>query len=124
MKENRKVVGALGESVVIDYLKKKRYQILEQNYRCKCGEVDIIAKDGEYIVFIEVKTRKDNDYGTPSEAVNYYKQKRIVQVAKYYMILKGQEFNARFDVIEVFGTCAGGKLLNGRINHIKNAFWA
>jgi len=121
---NKIEIGKSGEEEAINFLKRNKYKILNRNFKTKFGEIDIIAKKNGEIVFIEVKTRKDNDYGTPSEAVNYYKQKRIVQVAKYYMILKGQEFNARFDVIEVYGTCAGGKLLNGRINHIKNAFWA
>lgn len=123
MKQNKKLVGTTGEEIVADYLKKKKYKIIRQNYQCRFGEIDIIAADGEYTVFIEVKTRKDADYGEPSEAVNYFKKKKIIQMAKYYLMTQEKDIDIRFDVIEVFGEFCDGKFVPTRINHIENAFW-
>ena len=114
MKRLNKATGMKGELQVQKFLEKQGYKILESNYACKLGEVDIIAKDNDYIVFIEVKTRNDLLFGRPCEAVTPYKQNKIRAVAKYYLMMKKQsEENVRFDVIEV---------LEDEINHIKNAF--
>lgn len=78
------------------------YTIIEENFRCKSGEIDIIAKEDNEIIFIEVKTRTSNRYGEPIEAVNRIKQKHIVLTASYYVFLNHlNESNIRFDVIEV-----------------------
>ncbi|MBR5388228.1 MAG: YraN family protein [Clostridia bacterium] len=110
----KKLLGKVGEKKAADYLKKKGYKILERNYKNPFGEIDIIARDGEYTVFTEVKTRTTDDFGAGSEAVDNKRRQRYVRAAKFYLSYKG-EINspARFDVIEI---------QNGEINHIINAF--
>ena len=114
MKKLNKITGGKGEILAQNYLKKQKYKILETNYSCKLGEIDIIAKENDTIVFVEVKTRTSEMYGRPCEAVTPFKQNKIRTIAKYYLMLKHAfEVNCRFDVIEV---------LDDEINHIKNAF--
>lgn len=111
----KKELGCLGEQIVSHYLEKIGYQVLERNYYCRQGEIDIVAKDGDEIVFIEVKTRKSNNFGRPSEAVNYMKVKHMYSVAGYFLYKFGLfDVFVRFDVIEVL-------LENGKfnLNHIK-----
>jgi putative endonuclease len=94
--------GHKGESVAAKHLKKCGYKIIEQNYRNKIGEIDIIAKDSDTIVFVEVKSRRDYNYGDPKWAVTPQKQRKISMVALYYLKelrLSGQK--ARFDVVTV-----------------------
>ena len=114
MKKLNKVVGNQGELEVRNYLQKNKYKILETNYTCKLGEIDIIAQEKDYLVFVEVKTRNSCQFGRPMEDVTPYKQNKIRTVAKYYLMLHDKlESNVRFDVVEV---------LDDEINHIKNAF--
>lgn len=117
--KHKKDLGNFGEQIAISFLEEKGYKILHKNFYCRQGEIDIIAKeenknDGE-IVFIEVKTRTNNIFGKPSEAVNGIKINHICNSAKYFLF-KFHLIDAfvRFDVIEVF-------LENGKfnINHIK-----
>jgi putative endonuclease len=97
-----KDIGGLGEDLAENYIKNHGYIILERNFRCKIGEIDIIGKDKEYIAFIEVKSRYNDDYGRPAEAVNYFKQNKIYKAAEFY-IMKNKLYNHnfRFDVIEI-----------------------
>jgi putative endonuclease len=114
-KENRKETGRSGEDAAVQYLKKQGYSIIERNYRLRIGEIDIIARDGEYLVFIEVKTRRGGSFGSPFEAVDVRKQRQIVKVALAY--LQGREVPVRFDVVAVH--------LDGRtfrVELLKNAF--
>lgn len=107
--------GKIGEEIATKYLKQNNYKIIERNFRCKQGEIDIIAKEKEEIVFIEVKTRSNIMYGRPSEAVNEAKQKHIRRAAKYYVYLKHLEnCYIRLDVIELYY-----KNNKFYINHIK-----
>lgn len=102
------------ESHLID----KGYRILERNYRIRTGEVDIIARHGNYVVFVEVKFRRSVDFGYPRESVGIIKQQRISRTAMHYIAthkISGMDF--RFDVIEVL--MQGGI---AEINHIENAF--
>lgn len=96
-------IGKLGEDIAVNYLKQKGYKILDRNFECRQGEIDIIALDKKEIVFIEVKTRTSNKYGAPSEAVNKIKQKHMLQTIKYYLYIRNlsDEF-VRIDVIEVY----------------------
>lgn len=98
--ENKKF-GDVGEQIAIDYLKSINYQILKKNFRFgKIGELDIIANDGDFLVFIEVKTRSNDNYGTGLDAINQKKQKQLVNVAKGYLsINKIQDVPCRFDAI-------------------------
>lgn len=111
--------GKMGEEMACNYLRKKGYAIFEKNFKCRIGEIDIVAEKDGRIVFVEVKTRNGDMFGMPSEAVNHKKRRKIVNAAAYYMMLhhKYGKYDVRFDVIEV--------LVSGRsakINHIRNAF--
>lgn len=115
MKENKREIGAAYEKQAVDFLQKKGYEILETNFRCRQGEIDIIAKEKEYLVFVEVKYRKDTRAGSGFEAVDYRKQQKIIQTARYYLYCHqlGEEIPCRFDVI---GIC------QDKITLIRNAF--
>jgi len=115
----KKETGNKGENLACEFLRKNGYIIIEQNFSCKQGEIDIIAKSPtNYLVFIEVKTRNSLKYGMPCEAVTPYKQKHIKLTSKYY-IYKNFLYNIdiRYDVIEILK-------LNNKIyiNHLKSAF--
>ena len=100
---NKRQIGAGKELLVCEYLKKQGYEILEQNYRNRSGEIDIIARDKEYLVFIEVKYRSRGKCGNPAEAVDMRKQRVISKVALYYCMSKGLglDIPMRFDVVAV-----------------------
>lgn len=99
----RHVVGKYGEDVAERYLKQKGYKIINRNFSCRQGELDIIAENSEYIVFIEVKTRSNFLYGNPVDSVGKDKQRHMKKVAKYYLHIHGWENRfVRFDVIEVY----------------------
>lgn len=115
-----KQIGDFGENAACRFLENKGIQVLKRNYYARGGEIDIIAKDGETIVFAEVKTRVSKDYGTPAEFVDYKKQEKIVKTALGY--LGTDDINMRFDVIEVMYKPKGDTLLVTEINHIKEAF--
>lgn len=115
-----KEIGDFGETVACEYLEELDCDILERNFSAKPGEIDIIAQDGDCLVFVEVKTRKSNAYGEPSEFVDYKKQQRIIKTAMCYTDVMNRE--VRFDVIEVFYTVSDGIFRTIKINHIKNAF--
>lgn len=112
---NNRQLGAKIEQAVKAYLSQNNIQVIEMNYRCQLGEIDIIAKDGNYYVFIEVKYRNSTKYGTPQEAVGAVKQKRICQAAQYYLYSHnlGDSTPVRFDVAAV---------LEHKITYYKNAF--
>ena len=95
-------IGAFGEDRAENLLKKQGYIILERNYRVKGGEIDIIAKDGEYTCFVEVRLRKNSLYGSPAESVDKYKQMKIIRAAKMYA-LKHNLYDTpmRFDVVAI-----------------------
>ena len=113
----RHLIGSAGESAAANYLRRKRYKIVEQNYSCRFGEIDIIAQKGEYIVFVEVKTCKNEDFAMAREFVTYAKQQRIMKTAMLWLQHNESGLQPRFDVIEVIGEGFGRK-----IRHIENAF--
>ena len=115
--DNRKDTGNVGENIATKYLEDLGYRIIERNFRCKLGEIDIIAQDKDEIIFIEVKTRKILSYGDPADSVNEPKQKHIYKAAEYYLLINDKLNNfTRIDVIEVYLNDIGHK-----INHIKKA---
>ncbi len=116
-----KMQGRLGEDAAAEYLKSNGYKILKCNYKNKMGEIDIIASKGEDLVFVEVKTRSSAEFGTPAQAVTYYKKQRIINSAKWYMMTNPSDFNIRFDIIEVFGIFTGDSFEVENINHIEQA---
>jgi putative endonuclease len=116
--KERLELGHHGEKLALKEAKRLGYKCIEQNYRCKLGEIDLIARDGACLVFIEIKTRKGSSIGYAKEAVNLRKRIQISRVALYYMKDKGCcDKKARFDVIAI-------NINNGEkeIEVIKNAF--
>ena len=110
--------GKRGEAAAESYLRKKGYIVVERNYRCALGEVDLIVLHGRVIVFVEVKTRSGDRFGTPAEAVERRKQRKMIQAAQYFLTHhRLGERDARFDVI---GISWPGR--EPRIEHIENAF--
>ncbi len=99
MKKFNRQTGALGESVAVTHLQKKGYTILEQNFRNKFGEIDIIARDKQVLVFVEVKTKIGDDFGIPEEMINPSKLQRVRNMATIYM--KGEQMICRIDVVAI-----------------------
>ena len=114
-------IGKLGENAAAKFLRKKEYRILKRNFRNYYGEIDIIARDNNYTVFVEVKTRTSLDFGYPAEAVNFNKQHKIIKGSQTFPGLK-QNSCIRYDIIEVYMNKNENKI--EKINHIKNAFGA
>ncbi len=111
----RHIIGKIGEEKASNYLINSGYRILERNFSCRQGEIDIIAFDGKYTVFFEIKARTNLEYGLPSEAVNKRKMKHMLNAIKYYLYIhKIENTNIRIDVIEVYA-CND----EYRINHLK-----
>lgn len=121
---NKRRFGADGERIAQDFLIKKGYQMLFTNYRVgRLGEIDIIARQGEYICFIEVKTRTGTTFGMPSEAVTRKKQENIRRIAGVCINqYKLHRCNIRFDVIEILGRRRNGAFEVEEINLLENAF--
>jgi putative endonuclease len=111
-------LGTEGEDLAVRFLREKGYGIITRNYKTPVGEIDIIAKDGNTIVFIEVKTRTDVSFGYPFEAVNKKKRHKLKNLALLYLKSKGKEYPVRFDVLSIFCMDKGKK----EIEHIKDAF--
>lgn len=113
--------GAWGEAAAAEYLRKKRYQIVAAGYRCRFGEVDLIAKNRSYLVFVEVKMRKTGDFALAREYVDKRKQDRIRTTASMYLAQNPTELQPRFDVIEIYAP-QGTETLHPQINHMEDAF--
>ena len=115
------IVGSWGEAVAADYLRSKHYKLVGLNYSCKYGEIDIIAMDSHYLVFVEVKLRKSNRFANASEHVDKYKQARIRTTAELYLSQNPTDLQPRFDVIEVYAP-DGVNTIRPNINHLEDAF--
>ncbi len=113
VKEGNLKKGGRGERAAVRYLKRRGYRILERNFRNPFGEVDIIARSGDVVAFIEVKTRLTDIFGAPSEAVDAARRRRYIKAAEFYFAGREMDCTVRFDVIEVMGS---------DINHIISAF--
>jgi putative endonuclease len=115
---NKQVLGKEGERVAEQYLKKKGYKLVERNYRCSGGELDLIVLDRRVVVFVEVKTRTGHGFGSPIEAVEFRKQQRMVRAAQHFLAAKNlHQRDARFDVVGV--SWPGAAPI---VEHIENAF--
>ena len=98
----RKAVGELGEKMALEYLQKRGYRILETNFRCREGEIDIIARDKDYLVFVEVRTRRGFSFGTPEESVTATKKEKLTSLAfAYLQTRRNSPSSWRFDVVAV-----------------------
>lgn len=110
--------GKRGEDLAASFLAEAGYRIIERNYRCLFGEIDIVAEEGETLVFVEVKSRRSNAYGDPQVAVGHQKQKKISRISVYYLEERHLRHRpARFDVVAVKLLPAGH-----RVELIRNAF--
>jgi len=109
IKDTRKITtGKEGERIAADFLKKNGYRIVENNYRCPIGEIDIVARDKDDLVFVEVKARKSSTLGYPEQAVGRQKQRKMSQLALWYIQEKKLHgINARFDVVAVLMQSSG-----------------
>jgi len=113
---NKRKLGTEKEALAAEYLKQQGYFILERNYRNRFGEIDIIAVDGDYLCFVEIKYRSSREFGYPGAAVDSRKQRKIAQVANYYLMKSniGLYVDCRFDVVSICGD---------EISLVKNAFF-
>ena len=113
-------LGRFGEERAARYLHLHGYRIVETNYSCRLGEIDLIARKGRYLVFVEVKLRKSSDFAAAREFVTRSKQQRILSTASVYLAQHETELQPRFDVIEIYAPQGEkGKIT---INHIEDAF--
>lgn len=110
--------GQLGEIKAAEFLRKKRYKILDVNYTTRFGEIDLIASNKKYICFIEVKQRSSDSIAQPREFVNYAKQQKIIASAKLYLSQNKTNLQPRFDVVEIITENNKIKL----VKHLENAF--
>lgn len=113
-------LGAIGEKYAAELLKRKGYKILKKNYKNKLGEIDLIARDGGEIVFVEVKTRSERSYLSGKHGVDQRKRFHIMRTAAFYLSASKCESQPRFDVIEVEADRLTGRLKS--IAHYQNAF--
>ena len=115
---NTRKTGAGAEDAALKYIVANGLELVERNYTTPYGEADIIAKEGSVFVFIEVKARRNQKYGSPADAVTKRKKLRYLNIAQYYFMSKSiRDYEVRFDVAEVY--ISGGKF---NVNYIKNAF--
>ena len=113
-------LGRFGEERAARYLRLRGYRIVETNYACRLGEIDLIARRGKYIVFVEVKLRKNADFAAAREFVTAAKQQRIRSTAALWLSQHESELQPRFDVVEIYAP--EGEKGRVTINHIENAF--
>ena len=105
---HRGELGPEGERLAERFLRKRGYRILARNYRCSCGEIDLIARDGETVVFVEVKGKSGGEFGSPLEAVTARKRQRLALVANYYLTaFKLHHLRTRFDVVGIRWVAGG-----------------
>ncbi len=115
------IVGAWGEAVAAEYLRKKHYTVVAAGYRCRFGEIDLIVKDRKYLVFVEVKLRKSADFAMAREFVHRSKQDKILMTASVYLSSHTTKLQPRFDVIEIYAP-EGQETKNPEIHHLEDAF--
>ena len=115
--DTRKLVGSFGERVAKEYLKKCGYKILETNFRCVLGEIDIVARKGDSLVFVEVRIRRSLAFGTPEESITAAKKAKLIRLGQYY-VQAHQESSWRIDIVAI-EMDQGGKIT--RIDLIQNA---
>ena len=115
------IVGAWGESVAAQYLRKKRYRLVAMNYRCRYGEIDLIVCNRKYLVFVEVKLRKSDKFAKAAEFVHDDKQSKLRITAQMYLDANPTDLQPRFDVIEVYAP-DGTQTKKPMIHHWEDAF--
>ena len=109
-------IGLAAEKYACDYLQKQGLKLVESNYSCRVGEIDLIMRDGEFLVFVEVRARTSSIHGNAIESVNYFKQKKLIKAASYYLLTKKYtHLPCRFDVFALDG-------MQPKISWIKKIF--
>ena len=116
-----KKIGDWGEAVAAGYLRERGYEIVAMGYRSRYGEIDLIARDGEYLAFVEVKTRKSAHFSEARESVGYSKIQKIRRTAEMFLVEYETELRARFDVIEIYAP-KGVLTESPEITHLEDAF--
>lgn len=116
---DKKLLGRWGEELAARYLKKKRYTVIAMNYYCRMGEIDIIAQKKGYVVFAEVKLRKNSEHGYAREFVTEQKQEKLRIAAEMWLSQNPTELQPRFDVIEIYAP-QGIETKRPQINHLEN----
>ena len=120
----KNISGKMGEAAAAKHLEQNGYRIICRNYKVRSSEIDIIASDGDCLCFIEVKTRKNKNFGMASEAVDFYKREKLILGARCFLLSKPPFAKFRFDVVEVYGKMGESGFIVQEINIIKNAFEA
>lgn len=115
------LTGAWGEAAAASYLQKKRYTLIAAGFRCRFGEIDLIASNKKYLVFVEVKLRKTDNFAQAKEFVDIYKQNRLRTTAEYYLSKYPTKLQPRFDVIEIYAP-EGTATAKPVIHHLEDAF--
>ena len=124
MSSETTLLGRWGEAQVAEYLHKKGYRLIASGYRCRMGEIDLIARKGPYLAFVEVKLRRDAKFATAREQVTAAKQRKILVTAEHFLSQHPEmgEYLCRFDVAEVYAP-EGTKTLKPEIHYYEHAFW-
>lgn len=115
------IVGAWGEALAAAYLQRKHYKIITTGYRCRFGEIDLIAENRKYLVFVEVKLRKSANFARACEYVDFHKQNRLRTTASLYLSQNPTPLQPRFDVIEIYAP-EGTATTKPEIYHMEDAF--
>lgn len=116
-----KLSGAWGEALAAEYLRKKRYSLVAAGYHCRFGEIDLIVQNKKYLVFVEVKLRKNADFAAARDYVHSYKQDRIRMTASMYLSQNPTSLQPRFDVVEIYAP-EGTQTIDPQIHHLEDAF--
>lgn len=111
--------GKAGEALAYAYLSERGLLLVERNYRCRLGELDLIMRDGSYLVFVEVRSRRNSRYGSPAETVTYRKQQKLLKAASFYLQRRRHDGPCRFDIVAINRADA-----NAPVQWIKDAFQA
>lgn len=114
-------LGQWGEDQVAEELRREGWTVITRNFRCRMGEIDIIAENGRYLAFVEVKLRKNDRFGAACEAVTPSKRRKLLAAAQYYLMRHPTELQPRFDVAEVYAP-QGDHTEKPDISYIENAF--
>lgn len=116
-----KETGSWGEELALRYLLRRRYKLVERNYTCRLGEIDLIVRDRRFIVFVEVKLRKSDRFASAAEFVDHHKQARLISTAQLYLSTHETDLQPRFDVIEIYAP-QGTETKKPTIHHMEDAF--
>ena len=115
------LTGAWGEAIAAEYLRKKNYRIIARGYRCRFGEIDLIAQNRKYLVFVEVKLRKSDRFALAREYVDSRKQEKLRTTASLYLSENTTSLQPRFDIIEIYAP-EGVLTASPKIHHMEDAF--